>query len=46
MAKSQTDHIKGRLKGVRRRKEARQEFGCEMMQVKMKLVRKKKRKKR
>ncbi|MGD1993191.1 MAG: hypothetical protein PVI59_08370 [Anaerolineae bacterium] len=45
MAKSQTDHIKGRLKGVRRRKEARQEFACETMRFKMRLVRRKRPKK-
>jgi hypothetical protein len=32
----------GRLKGLRQRKRARQEFGCEVMALKMRLVQVKK----
>lgn len=45
MTETQTDRIKRRLKGIRKRKRAYVEFECETLQVKMKLVRRKRRKK-
>jgi hypothetical protein len=45
MAQTTADRLKRRLKGVRKRKQAHSNFACETLQVKMKLVRRKRRKK-
>ncbi len=44
VAQTQTERLKGRLSGVRKRKRVRKGFANEVLEVKMKLVRTRKRK--